>query len=971
MATTNLQVNAQTSQAVGAFNQLAASIASAQTQWNRLNNTIRQGQTAAQNYSTQLSRNVGQAFSILSNGMERVFDALKLLGVGLGFVFGAVIKELDKLQGFNAIMSVTTASAQDAAKSYDFLRKTADRLGIQFDSLTGNYAKLVAALPEGNDRLKIAEKTFLGISMAARTLHSSNQDIQLMFYAVTQIASKGVVSMEELRRQLGEKLPGALQIAARAFNTTTEKLEAAIRKGVVNSNKFLAGFGDELIRTFGDSSEKASESVSAAINRLTNVWTDFVKYVLDSGAAQAIIGVFDELRKKLSDSYLIARFAELIKSLADQFTNFIENISSEDLKNGFDTFARGIDLGVKLFGKLVELMTWIINNAPKAGAIIGGAFGAAAGAIGGPVGMVLGATGGAALGANIGRELAPSKNDLHRQRTDREYSEEQVRLKRLAQEDLLYTSVIPKLQQFKGLDSSKITNLLKAEMATAKLLEDLGTIQFSKEYKDQKSRNEAVYEYAKTGVVLGPNNRQLSDIIGGNGKGKKTAEEKSMDATWARAVGLDANFFKEWENLNKLYKQHKIDTDQLTDAQAKLLSKQPFMEEAARKNKEAWDAERDSIKEVMRNEMELIQLNDKVTRELDTAQRTAGMRSDELRVESEVMKIQNEYAQKGLQLSDDKLAKIREQITATERIKEVTAAENGIIAQTVDRFRQQIIMAQAIRNLLADPMSGVTKEQIGDNLISQDANLQTGQAYLDQQKRAMEDYYAYINMLRGLDVINDDQALRAKALAQLKYQEIQLQGHKDFFGNLSALQASGSKKIQAIGKAAAITQATIDAYLAINRALATLPPPLSYAVAASIGAAAFVNVQKIASTKSFWTGGYTGDGASTAISGVTHGQEFVVNRDATAKNREVLEAMNRGQTVTGGGGMKVSIENYGTSKVYDVQPLSASEVRIIARDEANTAVATRAPAVIAADLDNPNSKTSKAVSRNVSAPRKR
>jgi tape measure domain-containing protein len=130
-----------------------------------------------------------------------------------------------------------------------------------------------------------------------------------MFYAITQIASKGIVSMEELRRQLGEKLPGVIQIAAKALNTIPEELEKAIRKGVVSSEKFLPIFGDALIRTFGDSSQKASESVSASINRLTNVWVDFVKAVLDSGAGKSIVNVFDALREKLSDPYLIQRFA--------------------------------------------------------------------------------------------------------------------------------------------------------------------------------------------------------------------------------------------------------------------------------------------------------------------------------------------------------------------------------------------------------------------------------------------------------------------------------------------------------------------------------------------------------------------------------------------------------------------------------------------------------------------------------------
>lgn len=45
---------------------------------------------------------------------------------------------------------------------------------------------------------------------------------------------------------------------------------------------------------------------------------------------------------------------------------------------------------------------------------------------------------------------------------------------------------------------------------------------------------------------------------------------------------------------------------------------------------------------------------------------------------------------------------------------------------------------------------------------------------------------------------------------------------------------------------------------------------------------------------SFASGGYTGDDPRNKVTGVVHGQEFVVNSEATRKNRDVLEAINAG-----------------------------------------------------------------------------
>ncbi|WP_336800800.1 hypothetical protein [Kaistia sp. MMO-174] len=44
----------------------------------------------------------------------------------------------------------------------------------------------------------------------------------------------------------------------------------------------------------------------------------------------------------------------------------------------------------------------------------------------------------------------------------------------------------------------------------------------------------------------------------------------------------------------------------------------------------------------------------------------------------------------------------------------------------------------------------------------------------------------------------------------------------------------------------------------------------------------------------FASGGYTGDGGTGKVAGVVHGKEFVVNARATAKHRDLLEAMNSG-----------------------------------------------------------------------------
>ncbi|GLQ31666.1 hypothetical protein [Litoribrevibacter albus] len=79
-----------------------------------------------------------------------------------------------------------------------------------------------------------------------------------------------------------------------------------------------------------------------------------------------------------------------------------------------------------------------------------------------------------------------------------------------------------------------------------------------------------------------------------------------------------------------------------------------------------------------------------------------------------------------------------------------------------------------------------------------------------------------------------------------KSNEERLSGLSQTFGKISTLQQSENKKLKAIGKAAAITQATIDGIVATNKALTAAPPPYNFVLAGMVGVASAANVAAIA-----------------------------------------------------------------------------------------------------------------------------
>lgn len=147
-----------------------------------------------------------------------------------------------------------------------------------------------------------------------------------------------------------------------------------------------------------------------------------------------------------------------------------------------------------------------------------------------------------------------------------------------------------------------------------------------------------------------------------------------------------------------------------------------------------------------------------------------------------------------------------------------------------------------------------------------------------------------IQELRNQNVLSEQQAQQAMAQSAAAYSEQRLAGAQSYFGALSSLAGSENKKLAAIGKAAAMAQATIDGVLAVQKALASAPPPLNFALAGAVGAVAAVNVAKIAG---FEKGGYTGPGGRKEIAGVVHGGEFVVPKHLTDRYRAELDHLHK------------------------------------------------------------------------------
>jgi tape measure domain-containing protein len=218
-----------------------------------------------------------------------------------------------------------SGGAKEATKEFEFLRKISDELGQNFWDLQKTYKGVLAAGTLMNMESEKTHDIFYSIVRASATLGLTSEKTKLSLYAVEQMMSKGTVTSEELRRQLGDNLPGAFGLAAQAMNMTTGAFNDALKAGKIMSNEFLPKFADVLKEKF---SGEVAESIRA-VNKWNEAWTDLKVNIANSGFlddAADILKVITETIKDPAVQQALTDMANSMLSMADYIKDNKEEV---------------------------------------------------------------------------------------------------------------------------------------------------------------------------------------------------------------------------------------------------------------------------------------------------------------------------------------------------------------------------------------------------------------------------------------------------------------------------------------------------------------------------------------------------------------------------------------------------------------------------------------------------------------------
>lgn len=174
-----------------------------------------------------------------------------------------------KLENIKLTLTAVSGSQVIAGAQLDYLTGLANRAGVVFTDLAKQYSQITAAAKGTSLEGERTNKIFEAIVMAGAKLGLSGEEVKGTLTAIQQMMSKGRVTAEELRQQLGDRLPGAIQIMAAAVGVTTQQLDALMRKGELNIS-VLTKFADKLRERYGIDDNTKINTITAAENNLTN-----------------------------------------------------------------------------------------------------------------------------------------------------------------------------------------------------------------------------------------------------------------------------------------------------------------------------------------------------------------------------------------------------------------------------------------------------------------------------------------------------------------------------------------------------------------------------------------------------------------------------------------------------------------------------------------------------------------------------
>jgi tape measure domain-containing protein len=282
---------------------LAAQVADLHRMWKQMPPTVKANKTALHNYNRAVEelnadiKKLGNVTGVYEVQQKRIAKragdvgrTIRRLAATYASLFTAfnaakgIKNTVVELDGLDKAMRLVISDTDDFASSQEFLSRVVEDYGLDLLTTRKAYMRFIAASKSSTLTLKEQQGIFDSVAKSSAALGLTLQRQDLVFNALEQMMSKGKVSSEELRRQLGDSLPGSVEIMAKALGVTTNELDKMLKKGKVLSSEALPKFAQQLEKAYGIDNLEKVDTLAAAQSRFSSEIVRLIEALQSSDA---------------------------------------------------------------------------------------------------------------------------------------------------------------------------------------------------------------------------------------------------------------------------------------------------------------------------------------------------------------------------------------------------------------------------------------------------------------------------------------------------------------------------------------------------------------------------------------------------------------------------------------------------------------------------------------------------------------
>ena len=265
--------------------------------------------------------------------------------VGLSNLLSRMVDTAKETTRVNIALKNVSGTAAAYADNQKFLMRLAKTYGVEINALTEGFTKFKAAADISNMSMEDQRRIFESVSRAAVAFGMSAEDQKGVFLALSQMMSKNKVQAEELRLQMAERMPVAIQAMAKAAGVTVGELDNMMKAGKVIASEVLPKFADALNEM---TPNVDTDNLNKSITDFRNAFTRMTSELNVGGMLKGVVE---------TGTRIVSAFADNVTAVFTAIGMFASGIVGKIATNIFGAFTSTADNAIEKAQAILDRAT--------------------------------------------------------------------------------------------------------------------------------------------------------------------------------------------------------------------------------------------------------------------------------------------------------------------------------------------------------------------------------------------------------------------------------------------------------------------------------------------------------------------------------------------------------------------------------------------------------------------------------------